>query len=225
MPGGSWTLRFAPRVAILVTGSAELANGSLLFGAFCLVVLGLTLVPAVRARSLDAGIPLELELVALWFMIADMTLGNWLGLYELVWYDKVLHFSSSALVGMVGFLAIYVVHLTHRTRFHPWLDGLAIFLVTLGIGATWEIGEYGVDRLLGGATQGAPNMGALDDTMFDLMLDGIGGVIGAIVGPWYIRRSKKSRKRVAAFGRLIEQRGTARPARVTSMHRRRRSRA
>ena len=124
--------------------------------------------------------------------------------------DKALHFSSSSLVGVVGFLAIYVLHLTHGTRFHPWLDGVAILLVTLGIGAAWEIGEYGVDRLLGGKTQGAPNMNALDDTMVDLLLDGIGGVIGAVLGPWYIRRSASSRKRVAAFGRLVERRGIAR---------------
>ena len=209
MPSGSWskTLRVLPRAAILVTAGAELANGSLVYGAFCLVALGLTLVPAVRARSLDAGIPLELELGVLWLMIADMTLGNWLGLYHLTWYDKALHFSSSSLVGVVGFLAIYVLHLTHRTRFHPWLDGLAILLVTLGIGAAWEIGEYGVDRLLGSRTQGAPNMNALDDTMVDLLLDGLGGVIGAILGPWYIRRSTSSRKRVASFGRLLERRG------------------
>lgn len=27
------------------------------------------------------------------------------------------------------------------------------------------------------------NLSALDDTMFDLMLDGVGGVIGAMIGP------------------------------------------
>ena len=43
--------------------------------------------------------------------------------------------------------------------------------------------------------------------LFDLMLDGVGGMIGAIVGPMYIRRSKASRERVAALGGLMEQRG------------------
>lgn len=209
MPTGSWskTLRLLPRAAILITAVAQLATGSTVYGAFCLVALGLTLAPALRARSLDAGIPLALELAVLWLMIADMTLGNWLGLYRLTWFDKALHFGNSSLVGVVGFLAIYVLHLTHGTRFHPWLDGLAILLVTLGIGAAWEIGEYGVDRLLGSRTQGAPNMSALDDTMVDLLLDGLGGVIGAVLGPWYIHRSRSSRERVAAFGRLLEGRG------------------
>jgi hypothetical protein len=210
MRHGSWLIRLAPRVAILVTAAAELVYGSLVYGAFCLIALVLTLIPALRARNVDAGIPIELELGVLWLMIADMTLGNSFGMYELNWFDKVLHLSSSALIGMVGFLAIYVLHLTHRTRFHPWLDGVAILLVTLGLGAVWEIGEYGVDQLLGRATQGAPNMNAIDDTMVDLMLDGAGGLIGAIVGPWYIRRSRESRRRVAAFGRMIEHGGDSR---------------
>ena len=209
MTARSWVIRLAPRVAILVTAVAELIQGSLLYGAFCVLALVITLIPAVRARSLDAGIPLHLELAVLWLMVSDMTVGNWLGLYQVSWYDKALHVSSSALVGMVAFLAIYVLHLTHGTRFHRWLDGVAILLVTLGLGAVWEVAEYGVDRLFGGATQGAPGMTALDDTMVDLLLDGVGGVIGAIVGPWYIRRSKESRDRVAAFGRLVEQRGDA----------------
>ncbi len=205
MSRGRWVIRLVPRLAILATALIEIINGSYLYGAFCLLALGLTLIPAAYTRRLDAGIPLELELAALWLMIADMTLGNSLGLYELSWYDKALHFSSSALIGMVAFLAIYVLHLTHKTRFHPWIDGVAILLVTLGLGAVWELAEFGVDHLLGLATQGSPTMTALDDTMFDLLLDGLGGVVGAIVGPRYISRSRASRVQIEAFGRMIEQ--------------------
>ena len=59
--------------------------------------------------------------------------------------------------------------LAERLR-HPWLDGVAVLLVTLGLGAVWEIAEYGVDQVFGRATQGAPNMNALDDTMLDLLM-------------------------------------------------------
>ncbi len=65
---------------------------------------------------------------------------------------------------------------------------------------------HGTKQSLAAALQGAPNMNALDDTMVDLFLDGLGGVTGAILGPWYIRRSTSSRKRAAAFGRLLERR-------------------
>ncbi|MBC7461634.1 MAG: hypothetical protein H7287_09765 [Thermoleophilia bacterium] len=174
------------------------------------MALVLTLLPAIHARNLDAGIPIELELAVLWLMVTDMTLGNSIGLYRLAWYDKTLHLSSSMLIATIGFLAIYLLHLTQNTRFHPWLDGLAILLVTLGVGALWEIAEFAVDRLFGLRTQGSPNLDAITDTMFDLILDGIGGVLGAVLGPLYMRHSKRSRRRVEAFARLVANRGSAR---------------
>src|ERR1043165_3379346 len=103
-------VRLVPRLAILATAIAELVRGDVLYGAFCIVALVLTFVPAIRARRIDAGIPIELELVLLWFMVTDMTLGNALGLYQLTWYDKALHLSSSILIAMLGFLAIYMLH-------------------------------------------------------------------------------------------------------------------
>jgi hypothetical protein len=189
-------LRLLPRAAIFATSIAELASGDVLYGAFCLVALGITLIPAIHARHLDTGVPLGIELTLLWLMLADMTLGNALGMYRLAWFDKAVHLSSSLLVGMLGFLAIYVMHQVHKTRFHPWLDGIAIFLVTLGIGAFWEIAEFAVDQLFDRVTQGAPNMSPLDDTMFDLLADAIGGVAGAVIGPFYIQRADHTRSQI-----------------------------
>ena len=39
----------------------------------------------------------------------------------------------------------------------------------------------------------------LADTMWDLILDGSGGVIAAILGTLYIHRSRRSRQRTAQF--------------------------
>ncbi len=207
MSSARWSLlRLVPRAAIFVTAIAELAAGDLAYGTFCMVALALTLIPAIHARRLDAGVPLEIELVLLWFMVTDMTFGNLLGLYRVPYFDTALHLSSSILVALLGFLAIYVLHLTHSTRFHPWLDSIAILIVTLGIGALWEIAEYGVDQLMSRRTQGSPTLSALDDTMVDLMMDGLGGVIGAVLGPLYIRYSRRSRIVVAAFSDLFDGR-------------------
>ena len=203
----SWLMRGIPRLAILATAIGQIAAGDPYYGAFCLAALAITLVPALLTRRLDTGVPLGLELALLWLMLADMTFGNWLGLYvRIPWYDKALHLSSSTLIGVIGFLVVYVLHLTGRIQFHPWIDRIAILLVTLGVGAIWEIGEYAVDQLLGRATQGAPHFAALDDTMFDLMLDALGGVIGALVGAKYMYSSQSSRERVEAFARDLARR-------------------
>jgi hypothetical protein len=73
--------------------------------------------------------------------------------------------------------------------------------MTLGIGALWEIVEYGSDQLLYGniasiqKQQGSPTLDPLDDTMIDLIADLAGGIAGAIFGGLYIRYSHRTRSR------------------------------
>ena len=197
----------ALRVVIFLTAVATMVRGSVLYGLFCLLALGLTLVPAIIARSTRARTPFELELVLLVLMVGDMTLGNLLGLYVMLpGYDKVLHLGGSTLIGLIGFLAVYLLHATGRTDLRPWLDGILILFVTLGVGALWEISEYAVDHLLGRATQGSPGMSPLDDTMIDLVLDGVGGVVAAVLGPLYMRYSARSRQRARELVAAISRR-------------------
>ncbi len=195
------------RGAILVTAIVAVVRGDVLYGVYCLAALGLTTLIAMLAQRAQVRAPFAIDVVLLGLMVSDMTLGNTLGLYfSWPWYDKVLHFGSSILIGLLGFLAIYIAHVTGRIRFHQWLDGIAILLVTLGLGAIWEIGEYAVDTTFGRATQGAPGLAALDDTMIDLTLDAMGAVVASIVGPLYMRHSKQSRLRVRAIAEFLARR-------------------
>lgn len=196
------------RAAIGITAGVEAASGDLLYAAFCVLSMMVLAIAARQASRSMVPVPLApaLEVMALALMVADMTIGNLLGLYQTRWYDKTLHFANSVLIGAVAFLFIYLLHLAGRTRFHRVLDGVAIVLVTLGLGASWEIGEYAVDRLFGRVSQGSPGVTPIDDTMLDLILDAIGGVIGAIAGPLYLRAADRHRTRVAALARALEAR-------------------
>jgi hypothetical protein len=205
-----WEIRMAwvLRAAIAATAIAHLLGGDPLYGLFCIAAVVIVLIPAAVAKSSLGNLPIRIELAVLWIVVADMTLGQLGGLYLSVpWYDKALHLGNSALLGMVAFLAVYMLHFIGRSRQHPWVDGAAILLLTLGLGALWEIGEYAIDQVLGRATQGAPGMGPLDDTMWDLILDGSGGLLGALFGPLYMHHSRESRRRIERFARLIERRG------------------
>jgi hypothetical protein len=195
----SWLLR----ALVLGTAVWHIAQGATLYALLCLAAIALVMIPAFLARTSRANLPFEVEVVLLWWLVTDMTLGRALGLYDATdWYDKVLHFGNSILLGMVGFLAVYVMHHTGRLRASPVVSGLGIVFVTLGIGAIWEIAEYVADLMFGLGAQGSPWLGPLDDTMSDLMLDGAGGIVGAILGPMYMRLSKRSRQRAAAFAKL-----------------------
>lgn len=199
------------RLAIFATSLAQIVRGDVIYGVFCLAALALTIVLSRFTLRADRRLALGIELFVLTLMVADMTIGNLLGLYlVLPWYDKALHLGSSTLIGVVGFLSIYILHATGRTRFHAWLDGIAILLVTLGLGALWEIGEYAVDQVFGRASQGSPGLAAHDDTMIDLMLDGIGGVIAAVFGPFYIRHWRHARTELDGIARTIARNGAVR---------------
>jgi hypothetical protein len=201
-----WEMRLAwlLRALIFTTAIVHAAQGELLYVLLCLAAIALVVVPAWMARSSAANLPVEIELVLLWWLVADMTLGRLAGLYETsAWFDKALHLGNSVLVGMLGFLAVYVLHFTGRFPAGRILTGVIIVVLTLGIGAFWEILEYVSDALFAKGAQGSPRLAPIDDTMWDLILDGFGGLIGGVLGPIYMRHSRRSRSRMGAFAELV----------------------
>jgi hypothetical protein len=196
-----WVLRSI----VIATALALFATGDLPYAVFGVAAVALAFIPAWLARSHRARIPAELELLLLWLIIADLTIGRLGNVYDLLpWYDKALHFSDAFLIAMIAFVVVYLLHFVGHSQRNAWIDAIVILLITLGLGALWEIGEYLADRLLGRATQGSPQMSPLDDTMFDLMLDGMGGLVAAITGPIYMRHSRRSRLRIHAFAALMK---------------------
>lgn len=200
----AWLLR----LLLVMTAAAHLYGGQYLYTAYCMAVIVVLVVPPVLARSSHGNLPVEIELVALWGAVGDMTLGRLGGLYgDTAWYDKLLHFGNSVLVGLLAFLIVYALRFTGRLRTSALVDGTVILLLALGIGAAWEIAEYAADLAFHEGAQGSPVMSPLDDTMWDLILDGAGGAIGALVGPSYMRLSVRTRRRIEAFARLVPARG------------------
>lgn len=195
------------RVAVLATGAIFVWEGNWVMAAFCAIAMGVAVAPTVVVRTPHLTWPVEIEVALLWLLLTDLTLGYALDLYtRVVWFDKALHISSSSVVGFVAFMAVYAAHVVRQARPHPVLDGIAILIATLGFGAVWEIGEFVADQLFGFHSQGSPTMSPLIDTMWDLILDGCGGVVAAVVGALYIHGSRRSRQRVAQFAAHLDAR-------------------
>lgn len=201
-----WEIRAAwlLRLLIVATAAVHLAQGKFLYGLLCVGAIGVLVAPSLLARTSRVNLPVELELVALWGAVGDMTLGRLAGLYgSTAWFDKVLHFGNSVLIGIVAFLIVYALRLTGRLRTSTLVDALVILLLALGIGALWEIAEYLADLAFQQGAQGSPVLAPLDDTMWDLILDGAGGLLGALLGAPYMRWSRRSACRVLAFAELV----------------------
>ncbi|MEW6692975.1 MAG: hypothetical protein AB1340_09095 [Pseudomonadota bacterium] len=177
-------------------------------------ILAIALAPLLVPRRMPVAIPAEFHLLAVIFIFASLFLGEVHLFYERVWWwDMVLHASSGLLLGMFGFLLVYVLNENERVDLHlrPGFVALFAFMFALGVGVLWEIFEFGMDRLFGMSMQkpmfGDPS--GLTDTMWDLILDALGALVISLLGWWYMKHRQISfieawiRKFIASNPRLF----------------------
>lgn len=162
-----------------------------------LTIMAVILAPTLFHRRLPVRIPPEFLAAALVFSFAALFLGEVRDYYRRVWWwDIALHGTSGLLLGILGFLLVYVLNENRRVALHlrPRFVALFAFLFALSVGALWEIFEFAMDQLAGTQMQ-KPMLGdpsGLTDTMWDLIVDAIGAGTVSIVGWWYMRRGKPS---------------------------------
>lgn len=150
-------------------------------------VLTLTALPALMERRFNVTIPPEFELLAILFVFASLFLGEVRSYYlRFWWWDAVLHTGSGLLLGLTGFLLIYILNQTERIELHmkPGFVALFSFAFAMGAGAIWEICEFGIDSLFGLNMQKS----GLQDTMWDLIVDSFGAGVFSITGYLYMKR-------------------------------------
>ncbi len=158
------------------------------------IVILLTLVPAFLWRRYKIVIPPEFQLIAVAFIFLSLFLGSAFDMYyRYWWWDDVLHISSGFLLGIVGFIVMYVLNGTDRlpddlTPAFRCFFGFT-FAVTLGV--FWEIFEFTVDRIAPEINMQSGETGVVD-TMSDLIVDTIGAAIVAGMGYAYLKTGRYS---------------------------------
>ena len=128
------------------------------------------------------------------YIVLAEYLGTVRGFYERFWWwDIALHTSSGFLLGIVGFIAIFLLNRTERlprgTRpaFLCWFA--ATFSISMGV--AWEIYEFGLDELLPGMNAQNRETG-VRDTMEDLIVNAVGALVIATMGWFYLRTGRNS---------------------------------
>ncbi len=171
---------------ILITGAAlEALQGNWLTAAATFGVVIVTFLPVVLGQTFDVRIPPEFELLAVVFVYASLFLGEVRGYYvKYWWWDSLLHTGSGLLLGIFGFVLVHVMnekedlHLSMK----PSFVALFAFMFALGMGALWEILEFAIDQTFGTTMQKS----GLVDTMWDLIVDGLGALTISILGYGYL---------------------------------------
>lgn len=150
-------------------------------GAF---ILALTFAPALIERQLEVTLPVEFTFLTCVILYASFGLGEYSRFYaRFWWWDLFLHSFSALVMGLTGFLFVYVFYMTNKVSLKPIYVAVATFGFAITIGALWEVFEFLMDWFFGFNMQKS----GLVDTMTDLIVDIVGGLMAAIIGYRYVK--------------------------------------
>ena len=162
-----------------------------------LAIMAITLSPALIGRRLRVYIPPEFQVLAVVFVFAALFLGEIHSYYaRFWWWDIALHTSSGLLMGILGFLLVYVLNENEHADLHmrPVFVALFAFLFSVTVGTLWEIFEFAMDQIIGTNMQ-KPMLGdpsGLTDTMWDMIVNALGALSISTLGGWYMKRRERS---------------------------------
>ena len=174
-----------------------LTQGMWVSAVWLLAIMIITGAPAIFAHRLPVRIPAEYELLTILFVFGALFLGEFRSYYERFWWwDIALHASSGLLLGILGFLLVYVMNENKRIDLHMRAGFVALFafVFAVAVGTFWEIFEFAVDQVFG-TTMQKPMLGdpsGLTDTMWDLIVDALGALVISAFGWWHMKRNKRS---------------------------------
>jgi hypothetical protein len=177
------------KIILAVGAVLEAIQGNWLNAVATTGVIIVAFLPMLVGYRFHVRIPAEFELLAVIFVYASLYLGELQGYYlKYWWWDILLHTGSGLILGIFGFLLVYVMNEHEDLEMHmkPSFVSLFAFMFALGMGSIWEMFEFVLDQFLGMDTQG----GSQVDTMSDLIVDGIGAFIISILGYSYLRTTK-----------------------------------
>ena len=155
-------------------------------------IILLSLLPQILASRFHVVIPQEFKLLAIAFVFASLFLGEVHGYYtRFWWWDIVLHTSSGFLLGIIGFLLVYIMNETEQIHLNmrPGFVAFFAFLFALGMGVLWEIIEFTMDSLFDSNMQKTMlgDSSGLTDTMWDLIVDTVGALSISFLGYGYLK--------------------------------------
>ena len=186
-----WALLIVLQAAMGIEAVLLLIEQQWLNAALVLGIMAVVIAPAVIAPRLHVRIPAEFQALAVVFVFATLFLGETLNYYQrFEWWDIVLHAFSGLLLGVFGFLLVYVLNENRRVELtlRPRFVALFAFLFAVAVGTLWEIFEFAVDQFLGQSMQS----GGLSDTMWDLIADTVSAAAISVFGWWYLLRPERS---------------------------------
>jgi hypothetical protein len=177
-----------------------------------ITVMLLTIGPSLLRKRYRVVFPPEFQFISAAFVFLSLFLGSATDFYyKYWWWDMVLHTSSGFLLGIVGFLALFLLNQTDKIPQGMKPGFLCFFAVTFAVtlGVVWEIFEFVVDRFTAANMQSTET--GVVDTMEDLIVDTLGAIIVASMGG-HTRGLDATHSWLMGFGGRRQESGSVRKA-------------
>ena len=172
------------QLAILTVGVVSLLKGQWLVTFTGLVALTITFGPAFIERQFNVHIPIEFNLATCVFLWLSYGLGGVSQFYQKIWWwDLMLHSFSALVMSLIGFLLIYMFHMTNRVDTKPIFVAITSFGFAVTLGTLWEVFEFLMDWAFSFNMQKS----GLFDTMTNLLVDVAGAILAAFMGYKYVK--------------------------------------
>ncbi len=205
-------LRGFLRIIILINAIYQVLLGEVFFGLLALIAIVILLAPRYFTKNKICVVPVDIEILFLIVVFFELIVADAYSFYSLVpYYDKFMHILVSFIVGLVGMMVIYTFYALGKLQASTGVMFALIVLITMGLGAGLEMAEYFYDQILypligpylpTGLTQGSLISSPLADTMEDLFVDTLGGILGATIGIILIKREEKKGKELEVINEL-----------------------
>jgi len=190
-------------ILILISGIYQTFFGETEVGLITLLCFIAITIPGFYTKNAIKKFPIEIEIILLLMILFQFVLGEARDFYtDVPYYDKIVHYMIPMFLGVIGFLIFYTLHITGKLKTSITIMMYIVILITIGLGAAWEVIEYSSDVILYPRIedwhhfQGNDQQSPLDDTMTDLIDDTLGAIFGAFLSLWILGKdfSKNSRR-------------------------------
>ncbi len=159
----------------------------------CLLGIVAMILPDLMKKRLSITIPSKMLVLYALFLYAAIFLGEVRSYYYNVnHWDTMLHTFSGGMLGALGFSFVTMLNKSEHIpmELSPLFVAFFSFCFAITIGVFWEVYEFSFDGLLGLNMQkfmledGTNLIGreALQDTMKDLIVDGVGAFVMSVIG-------------------------------------------
>ena len=168
-----------------------------IFGSFLAIIV--SSIPTMLKRNYQITLPLVLEILVTIALILHIG-GGLLGAYSIPHYDTLTHFISSFLIAFLTFVIIYILdEFWDGLNMDKYAMAFVVIIATIAMGVVWEFNEWITDLVFGTYEQWGYN-----DTLKDLFIDTLAGIVMAGIGVSMIKRGSFD-EMTEEFGEQIDK--------------------